>query len=115
MLNVVVIFFVIAIFEVAQRVTARKKKKEKDIMSGQSEQIFDKLMQNKTSLVDQHLLTITLIAFCSSITFSEVSRLRHSHLVFSSTYVKVFIEKLRETFIGKGCGFTSQLLETFSH
>ena len=27
-----------------------------------SEQMFDKLNQNKTNLADQHLLTITLIA-----------------------------------------------------
>ena len=33
-------------------------------MSGQSEQMFDKLNQNKTNLADQRLLTITLIAFC---------------------------------------------------
>ena len=32
-------------------------------MFGQSEQIFDKLNQNKTNLADQHLLTITLITF----------------------------------------------------
>ena len=32
-------------------------------MSGQSEQMFDKLNQNKTNLADQHLLTINLIAF----------------------------------------------------
>ena len=31
-------------------------------MFGQSEQIFDKLNQNKTNLADQHLLTITLTA-----------------------------------------------------
>ena len=33
-------------------------------MSIQSEQIFDKMNQNKTNLVNQDLLTITLIAFC---------------------------------------------------
>ena len=32
-------------------------------MPGQSEQIFDKLNQNKTNLADQRLLKITLIAF----------------------------------------------------
>ena len=84
-------------------------------MSGKSEQMFDKLNQKKTNLADQHLLTIALIAFFGFMRFSEVSRLRRSDLVFSSTYVKVFIEKITTDIIGKECGFTSQLLVKFVH
>ena len=84
-------------------------------MFGQSEQIFDKLNQNKTNLVDQRLLTITLIAFFGFMKFSEVSRLRRSDLVFSSTYVKAFIEKIKTDIKGKECGFTFQLLIRFVH
>ena len=84
-------------------------------MFGQPEQMFDKLNQNKTNLADQRLLTITLIAFFGFMKFSEVSRLRRSDLVFSSTYVKVFIEKITTDIIGKECGFTSQLLVKFVH
>ena len=79
-------------------------------MFGQSEQIFDKLNQNKTNLVDQRLLTITLIAFFGFMKFSEVSRLRRSDLIFSSTYAKAFIEKIKANIIEKECGFTSQFL-----
>ena len=79
-------------------------------MFGQSEQIFDKLNQNKTNLADQRLLTIT---FCGFMRFSEVSRLRRSDLVFSSTYVKAFIEKIKTNILGKECGFTSQFLVKF--
>ena len=82
-------------------------------MFGQSEQMFDKLNQNKTNLADQRLLTITLIAFFGFMKFSEVSRLRRSDLVFSSTYAKAFIEKIKTDIVGKGCGFTSQLLVKF--
>ena len=64
-------------------------------MSGQSEQIFDKLNQNKINLAGQRLLTTNLIAFCGFIRFSEVSRLRRSDLAFSCTYVKVFIKKIK--------------------
>ena len=71
-------------------------------MSGQSEQIFDKLNQNKTNLADQRLLIITLIAFCGFMRFSVVSRLRRSDLVFSSTYVKVFIEKIKTDIYREG-------------
>ena len=39
-------------------------------MSGQSEQMFDKLNQSKTNLADQCLLTITLIASFGFIKFS---------------------------------------------
>ena len=85
------------------------------IMSGQSEQMFDKLNQNKTNLVDQCLLTITLIAFFGFMKFSEVSRFRRSNLVFSVTYVKAFIEQIKTNIIGKECGFTSQFLVKFVH
>ena len=84
-------------------------------MFGKSEQIFDKLNQNKTNLADQRLLTITLIAFFGFMKFSEVSRLCRSDLVFSSTYVKSFIEKIKANIIGKECGFTSQFLVKFVH
>ena len=84
-------------------------------MFGQSEQMFDKLNQIKTNLADQRLLTITLIAFFGFMKFSEVSRLRRSDLVFSSTYVKGFIEKIKTNIVGKECGFTSQFLVKFVH
>ena len=42
-------------------------------MSRQSEQMFDKLNQNKTNLADQRLLTITLITVFGCTRFSEVS------------------------------------------
>ena len=81
-------------------------------MFGKSEQIFDKLNQNKTNLADQRLLTIT---FCGFMRFSEVSRLRRSDLVFSSTYVKAFIEKIKTKIIEKECAFTSKFLVKFVH
>ena len=84
-------------------------------MFRQSEKIFEKLNQNKPNLVDQCLLTITLIAFFGFMKFSEVSRLRRSDLVFSSTYLKAFIEQIKINIIGKECGFTSQFLVKFVH
>ena len=84
-------------------------------MSGQSEQMFDKLNQNKINLADQPLLTITLIAFSGFMRFSKVSRLRPSDLVFNSSYVKAFIEKIKTDIIGKEYEFASQLLVTFVH
>ena len=77
--------------------------------------MFDKLNQNKTNLADQRLLTITLIAFFGFMKLSEVSRLRRSGLVFSSTYVKTFIEKIETNITGKECAFTSQFLAKFFH
>ena len=40
--------------------------------------------------------------------FGEVSRLCRSDLVFSSTYVKAVIKKIKTNIIGEECGFTSQ-------
>ena len=77
--------------------------------------MFDKLNQNKTNLADQRLLTITLIAFFGFMKFSEVSRFCHSDLVFSSAYVKAFIEQIKKNILEKECGFTFQFLVKFSH
>ena len=52
--------------------------------------------------MDQRLLTIILIAFCGFMRFSEVPRLRLSDFVFSSTYVKVFIEKSKTDIYREG-------------
>ena len=82
-------------------------------MFGQSEQMFDKLNQSMPNLADQRLLTITLIAFFGFMKFSEVSRLCRSDLVFSCTYVKAIIEKIKTNIIGKEFGFTSQFLVKF--
>ena len=62
MSTLTVIFIVSTMFEAAKRVTDRKIKRKRHI-SGRSEQIFDRLNQNKTNLADQRLLTITLIAY----------------------------------------------------
>ena len=84
-------------------------------MSGQSEQMFDKLNQSKTNLADQRLLTISLIAFFGFMKFSKISKLCRSDLVFSSTYLKVFIKQIKTNIIRKKCGFTSQFLVKFVH
>ena len=91
------------------------KLKRKKYYVGQSEQMFDKLNQNKTNLADQRLLTVTLIAFFGFMKLSEVSRFCRSDLVSSSTYVKAFIKKIKTNIIGKECGFSSQLVVKFAH
>ena len=94
-------FFVTNIFEAAKRVTAHKIKKKKALSLHDFNKIV-KLNQNKTNLADQHLLTIILIAFCGFMRFSEVPRLRRSDFIFSSTYVKVFIEKSKTDIYREG-------------
>ena len=85
MSTLAVIFFVTNIFEAAKRVTDHKIKKEKALSLHDLNKIFVKLNQNKTNLADQRLLIIILIAFCGFMRFSEVSRLRRSDFIFSST------------------------------
>ena len=87
------------IFEAAKRVTADKIKNKKALSLHDSNKIFVKLNQNKTNLADQRLLTIILIAFMR---FSEVSRLRRLDFIFSSTYVKVFIDKSKTDIYTEG-------------
>ena len=86
-------FFVTNIFKAVKRVTVHKIKKKRALSLDDLKKNFVGLNQNRTNLVDQRLLTIIVIAFCGFMRFSEVSRLRRSDFIFSSTYVKVFIEK----------------------
>ena len=102
MLTLAVIFFVTNMFEAAKRVTAHRIKKKKVLFLDDLNRIFVKLNQNKTNLADQRLLTIILIAFCGFMRFSEVSRLGRSDCIFSSTYVKVFIEKSKTDIYREG-------------
>ena len=90
------------IFEAAKRVTADKIKNKKALSLHDSNKIFVKLNQNKTNLADQRLLTIILTAFCGFMRFTEVSRLRRLDFIFSSTYVKVFIDKSKTDIYTEG-------------
>ena len=95
-------FFVTNIFEAAKRVTAQKIKNKKALSLHDLNKIFLKLTQNKTNLADQRLLTIILIAFFGFMRFSKVSRLRRSDFIFSSTYVKGFIDKSKTDIYSEG-------------
>ena len=95
-------FFVTNILEAGKRVTAHKTKKKKALSLDNLNKIFVKFNQSRSNLADQRLLTIILIAFCGFMRFSEVSRLRRSDFIFSSTYVKVFIEKSKTDIYREG-------------
>ena len=103
------------LFEAAKWVTAGKIKKKKALCLDNLNKCLISWIKKKNNLADQHLSTIALIAFFGFMRFSEVSRLRRSDLVFSSTYVKAFIEKIKTVIKGKECGFTFQLLIRFVH
>ena len=95
-------FSVTNIFGAAKRVTAHKIKKKKALPLHDPNKIFVKLNPNKNNLADQRLLTIVLFVFCGFMRFSEVSRLRCSNFNFSSTYVKVFVEKSKTNIYREG-------------
>ena len=95
-------FFVTNTFEAVKRVTTHKIKKKNALTLHYLNKIFVKMNQNKTNLANQRLLTIILIAFCGFMRFSEVPRLRRSDFIFSSTYVKVFIEKSKTDIYREG-------------
>ena len=75
-------------FEAAKRVAAHKIKKKKALSLNDMDKFFVKLNQNKT--------------LCGFVRFSEVSRLRRSEFIFSSTYVKIFIEKSKRKIYREG-------------
>ena len=81
-------FFLSNMFEAAKRVAAHKIKKKKALSLNDMDKFFVKLNQNKT--------------LCGFVRFSEVSRLRRSEFIFSSTYVKIFIEKSKREIYREG-------------
>ena len=93
MSTLTVIFLLLTYSELQNESQLAKLKRKRRYLWTIWTKFFVKLNQNRTNLVDQRLLTIILIAFCGFMRFSEVSRLRRSDFIFSSTYVKVFIEK----------------------
>ena len=108
-------FFVTNMFEAAKRVTAHRIKKKKALSLDDLNKIFVKLNQNKTNLADQCLLTIMLITFCGFMRFSEVQDFVVQILFLVALTSRFSSRKVRQIFIVKECGFTSQLLVKFVH
>ena len=98
-------------FEAAKRVTAHKVKKKKALSLNDLKKFFAKLNQKRTNLADQRLLTIILFAFCSFMRFSKGQDFVVQILSLVARMSRSSSRKIRQTFIGKECGFPFQLLE----
>ena len=93
-------------FEAAKRLSNHKTKKKQALRPNELKQIYDHLSPNQSSLENLQLLNICIIAFTSFMRFSE-----GYDIIFTETYMKIFIEKSK-TDMGTGYGFTYHDLTT---
>ena len=98
-------------FEAAKRLSNHKTKKKQALRPNELKQIYDHLSPNQSSLENLELLNICIIAFTGFMRFSEVKSIKGYDIIFTETYMKIFIEKSK-TDMGTGHGFTYHDLTT---
>ena len=98
-------------FEAAKRLSNHKTKKKQALRPNELKQIYDHLSPNQSSLENLELLNICIIAFTGFMRFSEVKSIKGYDIIFTETYMKIFIEKSK-TDMGTGHGFTYHDLPT---
>ena len=80
-------------FEAAKRLSNHKTKKKQALRPNKLKQIYDHLSANQSSFENLRLLNICLIAFTDFMRFSEVASIKGYDIIFTETYIKIFIEK----------------------
>ena len=80
-------------FEAAKRLSNHKTKKKQALRPNELKQIHDHLSANQSTLENLRLLNIYLIAFTGFMMFSEVASIKGYDIIFTETYMKIFIEK----------------------
>ena len=80
-------------FEAAKRLSNHKTKNKQALQPNELKQIYDHLLVNQSSLENLQLLNICLIAFTGFMRFSEVASIKGHDIIFTETYMKIFIEK----------------------
>ena len=80
-------------FEAAKRLSNHKTKNKQALQPNELKQIYDHLLVNQSSLENLQLLNICLIAFIGFMRFSEVASIKGHDIIFTETYMKIFIEK----------------------
>ena len=80
-------------FEAAKRLSNHKTKKKQALRPNELKQIYGHLSANQSSLENLRLLNICPIAFTGFMRFSEVTSIKDCDIIFTETYMKIFIEK----------------------
>ena len=92
-------------FEAAKRLSNHKTKKKQALRPNELKQIYDHLSSNQSSLENLRLLNICLIPFTGFMRFSEVASIK-GYIIFTETYMKIFIEKSKTDIYREADGFT---------
>ena len=86
-------------FEAAKRLSNRKTKKKQALRPNELKQIHDHLSSNQSSLENLRLLNICLIAVTGFMRFSEVASIKGYDIIYTETYMKIFIKKKQDRHI----------------
>ena len=89
-------------FEAAKRLSNHKIKKKQALRPNELQQIYDHLLANQLSLENLRLLIICLIAFVGFTRFSEVASIKGYGIIFTETYMEIFIEKSKTDIYREG-------------
>lgn len=78
-------------FEAAKRIIHHKVTKKKAFKLDSLVKLYD--ITNKEDLSELRILIICLVGFCGFMRFSEIANLKRSDIIFTETYMKLFIEQ----------------------
>ena len=84
---------VISMLEAAKRICCHKINKKKPITVEHLRNLYDKLIEQQSSLLNIRTMTICILGFSGFMRYSEISNLKLSDIVFCDTHLKLFIEK----------------------
>ena len=66
---------------------------EKPIKVEHVRNLYDKLIEQQSSLLSIRTMTICILGFSGFMRYSEISNLKLSNILFCTTHLKLFIEK----------------------
>ena len=89
-------------FDAAKRLSNHKTKKKQALRPNELKQTYDHLSANQSPLENLRLLNTCLIAFTGFMRFTEVPSIKGYNLIFTETYMKIFIEKSKTDIYREG-------------
>ena len=89
-------------FEAAKQLSNHKTKKKQALRPNELKQIYDYLSANQSSLENLRLLNMCLIALTGFMRFSAVISIKGYDIIFTETYMKIFIEKSKTDIYREG-------------
>ena len=88
--------------EAAKRICNHKVKKKKPLKVEHLRKLYEKVVKNETNLTKLRTFNLCLLGFCGFLRYDELSNIRRYDIVFSDTFMKIFIEKSKTDIYREG-------------